>query len=342
MKRRILSLIMVVMLLLPAAFSMAATTPVTITSDDIQGSVGDTVTVAINIAIEAPKLGQTMDSLQFVLEYDSAALEYLGIQEFSQDKIKILGSQYTCNVTTKAGAVAFAAAANGGATGSGVLMHVQFRLLSAVSTMLVLKKVSYSFVTTSSGSQRGYTGGTINLGRITGQSVPTTVAPTDYAPETQSPADPSMLPTDEPRFPVTEVTLAPGANPTAEPEEGDNDVLAYIVFGLFIVVAIMICVVVTLMIVRRGKKKAQEEFFDDEDEYDEDDRYDDRYEEEEDDRAYRRGYAEAKEKPQPKKKKKYVEYDDYDEDEPPIEIVRTGKKSGNTATTKKKPKNRDY
>ena len=155
MKRRILSLIMVVMLLLPAAFSMAATTPVTITSEDIQGSVGDTVTVAINIAIEAPKLGQTMDSLQFVLEYDSAALEYLGIQEFSQDKIKILGSQYMCNVTTKAGAVAFAAAANGGATGSGVLMHVQFRILSAVSTMLVLKKVSYSFVTTSSGSQSG-------------------------------------------------------------------------------------------------------------------------------------------------------------------------------------------
>ena len=342
MKRRILSLIMVVMLLLPSAFSMAATTPVTITSDDIQGSVGDTVTVAINIAIEAPKLGQTMDSLQFVLEYDSAALEYLGIQEFSQDKIKILGSQYMCNVTTKAGAVAFAAAANGGATGSGVLMHVQFRILSAVSTMLVLKKVSYSFVTTSSGSQRGYTGGTINLGRITGQSVPTTVAPVDNTPEPQSSAEPSALPTDEPRFPVTEVTLAPGANPTAEPEEGDNDVLAYIVFGLFIVVAIMICVVVTLMIVRRGKKKAQEDFFDDEDEYDEDDRYDDRYDDqyEEDDRAYRRGYAEAKEKPQLKKKKKNVEYDD--EDEPPIEIVRTSKKSGNTTTTKKKPKNRDY
>ena len=71
MKRRILSLIMVVMLLLPAAFSMAATTPVTITSDDIQGSVGDTVTVAINMVVEPPKLGQTMDSIQFVLEYDS-------------------------------------------------------------------------------------------------------------------------------------------------------------------------------------------------------------------------------------------------------------------------------
>ena len=101
MKRRILSLIMVALLLLPAASSMAASTPVTITSEDIQGNVGDTVSVAINISVEAPKLGQTMDSLQFVLEYDSAALEYIGIQEVSQERIKFLGVQYNCNVTTK-------------------------------------------------------------------------------------------------------------------------------------------------------------------------------------------------------------------------------------------------
>lgn len=340
---------MVGLLLLPAAFSMAASTPVAITSEDIQGNVGDTVTVALNITVEAPKLGQTMDSLQFVLEYDSAALEYIGIQEFSQDRIKILGAQYMCNVTTKAGAIAFAASATSGATGSGVLMHVKFKILSAVSTMLVLKKVSYSFVTTSSGSQRGYTGGTINLGRITGQSVPTTVPPASYAPVTQAPASgyPTYAPTDSPRFPVTEVTLAPGTNPTPAPAEGDNDVLAYIVFGLFIVVAIMICVVVTLMIVRRGRKKAQEEFFDDEEDYEQDDRYDDRYDRryddryEEDDRAYRRGYAEGQDKPK-SKKKKYVEYEE--EDEPPIEIVRTGKKSTKSTSTptKKKPKNRDY
>lgn len=348
MKRRILSLIMVAVLLLPAAVSMAASTPVIVTSEDIQGSVGDTVTATLNITIEAPKVGQTMDSLQFVLEYDSAALEYIGIQEVSQDKIKILGSQYACNVTTKAGAVAFAASATGGATGSGVLMHVQFKILSAVSTMLVLKKVSYSFVTTSSGSQRGYTGGTMNLGRITGQSAPTTIPPASYAPESQAPgsADPSYLPENSPRFPVTEVTLAPGASPTAEPVEGDSDVLAYIVFGLFIVVAIMICVVVTLMIVRRGRRKAQEEFFADEEDYAEDDgfehkyddRYDDPYAEEQDDRAYRRGYAEAREQTEPKKKKKYVEYEE--EDEPSIEIVRTGKKSDSTAKKKSKP--RDY
>ena len=298
MKRRILSLLMVALLLLPASLAHGATVPVTLTSDDVQGNVGDTVSVAIHINVEAPKLGQTMDSLQFVLEYDSAALEYVSIQEVSQDRITILGAQYNCNVTTNTGAVAFAAAASGGGTGSGVLMHVQFKILSAVSTMLVMKKVAYSFVTTSSGSQRGYTGGTVNLGRVTGQSAPATVAPATYAPETFSPEEsPSFQPTDQPRFPVTEVTLEPGASPTEEPvEEGDSDILAYIVFGLFIVVAIMICVVVTLMIVRRGKKKAQEDFFDDEDEYDEDDRYDDRYDDqyEEDDRAYRRGYAEAK------------------------------------------------
>ena len=163
---------------------MAAGTPVAITSEDVRGSVGDTVTVAINIAIEPPKLGQTMDSLQFVLEYDSAALEFVGIQELSQDRMNILGVQYICNVTTKTGSVAYTAASSDGCSGSGVLMHVRFKILSAVSTMLVLKKVSYSFVTSGSGTQRSYTGGTINLGRITGQSVPTTIPPFTSAPVT--------------------------------------------------------------------------------------------------------------------------------------------------------------
>ncbi len=332
MKRRILSLIIAVMLLLPAAFSMAASTPVTITSEDVRGNVGDTVTATINIIVEPPKLGQTMDSLQFVLEYDSAALEYLGIQELSQDRINILGAQYMCNVTTKAGGIAFACAATSGGTGSGVLMHVRFRILSAVSTMLVLKKVSYSFVTTSSGSQRGYTGGTINLGRITGQSVPTTIAPASYAPiTTQSPLYPSTVPTDAPRFPVTEVTLAPGASPAPEPVEADNDILAYIVFGLFIVVAILICVVLTLMIVRRGRQKAQAEFFeDDEDEigYEEEERHSSkrRYAEDEyEDRPYKRTkYAQEEPERKPRKKKPVEEYDE--DDEPPIKVVRTTKK----------------
>lgn len=335
MKRRILSLLMVALLLLPASLAHGATVPVTLTSDDVQGNVGDTVSVAIHINVEAPKLGQTMDSLQFVLEYDSAALEYVSIQEVSQDRITILGAQYNCNVTTNTGAVAFAAAASGGGTGSGVLMHVQFKILSAVSTMLVMKKVAYSFVTTSSGSQRGYTGGTVNLGRVTGQSAPATVAPATYAPETFSPEEsPSIQPTDQPRFPVTEVTLEPGASPTEEPvEEGDSDILAYIVFGLFIVVAIMICVVLTLMIVRRGRNKMQAELLeDDEDEasFDEQDEPYEDYEypeEEADELAYRRGYEDyEEEKPKrSKKKKKPVEYED-EEDEPPIQIVRTAKK----------------
>lgn len=335
MKRRILSLLMVALLLLPASLAHGATVPVTLTSDDVQGNVGDTVSVAIHINVEAPKLGQTMDSLQFVLEYDSAALEYVSIQEVSQDRITILGAQYNCNVTTNTGAVAFAAAASGGGTGSGVLMHVRFKILSAVSTMLVMKKVAYSFVTTSSGSQRGYTGGTVNLGRVTGQSAPATVAPATYAPETFSPEEsPSIQPTDQPRFPVTEVTLEPGASPTEEPvEEGDSDILAYIVFGLFIVVAIMICVVLTLMIVRRGRNKMQAELLgDDEDEasFDEQDEPYEDYEypeEEADELAYRRGYEDyEEEKPKrSKKKKKPVEYED-EEDEPPIQIVRTAKK----------------
>ena len=330
MKRRIVSFILVVLLLLPAAVSQAATSPVTITSEDVRGNVGDTVTATINITVEPPKLGQTMDSLQFVMEYDSAALEYIGIQEFSQDRINILGAQYMCNVTTKAGAVAFAASATSGGTGSGVLMHVRFRILSAVSTMLVLKKVSYSFVTTSSGSQRGYTGGTINLGRITGQSVPTTVPPTSYAPiTTQAPLSPSVPPTDAPRFPVMEVTQAPGNSPEPEPVKADNDILAYIVFGLFIVVAILICVVLTLMIVRRGRKKAQAEFFEDDEEetgydYAEDRlRTKRRYAEDEcEDRPKKRKHPQEEPESKPRKKK-YVEYE---EDDEPIKVVRTNKK----------------
>ncbi len=267
MKRRIFSIILAALLLLPLSAAMAAGTPVTITSEDVRGNVGDTVTVAIDIAIEPPKLGQTMDSLQFVLEYDSAALEFVGIQELSQDRMKILGVEYVCNVTTKSGAAAFTAASADGASGSGVLMHVRFRIKSAVSTMLVLKKVSYSFVSSDGKTQKSYnTGGVVNLGRITGQSTPNTIAPyfTSAPVDTQEPA---AVATDEPRFPVTEITPAPGTSPAPEPNDGESDILAYIVFGLFIVVAILICVVLTLMIVRRGRNKARIKYFeDDEDE----------------------------------------------------------------------------
>lgn len=299
MKRRILSLILAALLLMPTAFAVAASN-VTLTSDDVRGNVGDTVTVAINIKVEPPKLGQTMDSLQFVLEYDSAALEFQGIQEVSQDRINILGAQFMCSVTTKEGAVAFTAAATAGATGSGVLMHVKFRILSAVSTMLVLKRVSYSFVTVSSGRQQNYTGGTVNLGRITGQSVPNTVSPMySAAPDTQ---EPTTLPTNEPRFPVTEVTLAPGVSPSPQPAKAESDVLAYVVFGLFIVVAILICVVLTLMIVRRGQKARAKLMEDDEDGFEE---------------AGEEDFYESD---------AAKEYEVEEEEEPPIHIVRRGKK----------------
>ena len=311
MKRRIISLFFAVLLMLPSAFAMAATTPVIITTDDVRGNVGDTVTVTLNVEIEPPKLGQTMDSLQFVLEYDSATLEFEGIQEVYQDRINILGTQYLCSVTTKAGAVAFTAAATDGATGSGVLMHVRFRILSPVSTMLVLKKVAYSFVSKSGTSQDRRQGGTINLGRITGQSVPTTIIPETPGPmSTPEPAY-TNIPTNEPRFPVTEVTMAPGANPTSQPEKEDNDILAYIVFGLFIVVAILICVVLALMLIRRSRNKARAEYFE------EDDEYDDEYES----RPVKRRQYKRYEDELPEE-----EEDEEDEDEPPIRIVRRGNK----------------
>lgn len=307
MKRRIISLILAALLLLPMSVSVAATTPVTITSDDVRGSVGDTVTVAINIAIEAPKLGQTMDSLQFVLEYDSAALEYAGIQELSQERINIMGVQYTCNVTTKSGAVIFTAASADGCSGSGVLMHVRFKIKSAVSTMLVLKKVSYSFVSSDGKTQRSYnTGGVVNLGRVTGQSVPNTIAPYSTSTAPANTQAPGPAATDEPRFPVTEITQAPGTSPAPEPDDGDSDILAYIVFGLFIVVAILICVVLTLMIVRRGRNKARIKYFED----DEEEELPVALEEDE------RGPVDE-----------VPPEEDGEDEEPPIRIVRRGKKS---------------
>ena len=312
MQRRIASLLLAI-LLLPAAFSYADTAPVTITSEDVRGKVGDTVTVTVKIAIEPPKVGQTMDSLQFELVYDSSALEFVDIQEVSQDRIRIMGVEYMCSVSTKAGAVGFAAAAADGASGSGVLLHVRFKILSPVSTMLTLKKVAYSFVTKNGTTQDRRQGGTINLGRVTGQSVPTTVPHASSAPrDTQ---EPGSSPTDEPRYPVTEVTLAPGASPTTEPAAADNDVLAYIVFGLFIVVAILICVVLTLMIVRRGQNKARMKFF----EEDEDEELseapeiseaEEPYEEE----LYDEGPYEEKLLEEPP-----------EDDEPPIEIIRRTK-----------------
>ena len=302
MKRRLLSVFMVVVLLLPLSFSAAASTPVVITSEDVRGRVGDTVTATLNIEVEPPRLGSTMDSLQFVLEYDSSALEFVDIQEVSRDRINVLGAQYLCSVTSKTGAVAFAAAASNGGTGRGVLMHVRFRILSAVSTMLVLKKVAYSFVTSNGKTQDRRQGGTVNLGRITGQSAPNTIAPASPAPTGSY--VPANISTDEPRFPVTETTPMPGTSPTAEPEQSDSDVLAYIVFGLFIVVAILVCVILTLMIVRRTQNKARVKYFEDdeEEEFFEDEGENEQYDE------------------------RVPPEEDEEDDEPPIQIVRRTKK----------------
>lgn len=316
MKRRILSLIFAALLLLPGRFSAAATVPVAITSEDVWGNVGGTVSVALNIAIEPPKLGQTMDSLQFVLTYDSSALEFVSIQEVSQDRIKILGVEYMCSIATSTGKVGFTASAVDGASGSGELMHVKFKVLSPVSTPLVLKNVAYSFVSKNGASQDRKQGGIINLGHVTGQSVPTTLAPASTAPAgiegTPSPSG-TGVPTDEPRFPVTEVTIAPGKEPTEEPEESDSDILAYIVFGLFIVVAILVCVVLTLMIVRRGKNRARTSYFEDDDE----------------DELEPLMEPERTQPPRKRPAKAKVEEDaedEDDEDEMPIQIVRRGKK----------------
>ena len=330
MKRRIFSILLAVLLLIPWTFASAATAPVVITSEDVRGKVGDTVAVTLNVVVEPPKLNQTMDSLQFVLEYDSAALEFDGIQEISGDKINILGAQFICSVTTKPGAVAFSAAATNGTSGSGTLMHVRFKILSAVSTMLVLKKVSYSFVTNGSGSQRGYTGGTLNLGRITGESVPTTIVPASYSPyDSPQPSAPVATDSAEPRFPVTEVSPVPGASPEPEENNGDSDALAYIVFALFIVVAILVCVVLTLMIVRRGRKARAEALLGDDEEdidisYEEDEYGEDAY----GDEPYEDEPYTTKKKSGAHKKDKAVRYEDREDedDEPPIQVVRRTKK----------------
>ena len=308
MKRRSVSLLLAILMLLPAALTLADSAPVTITSEDVRGKVGDTVTVTLEIAIEPPKVGETMDSLQFELVYDSSALEFVDIQEVSQDRVSILGVQYMCAVSSGKGAVGFAAAAADGVSGSGVLFHARFKVLSAVSTMLTLKKVAYSFVTKSGTTQDRRQGGTINLGRITGQSVPTTAAPATpvTAENTQAPGSDA---TDEPRYPVTEVTLAPGASPTAEPTPADNDLLAYIVFGLFIVVAILICVVLTLMIVRRGRRSRMQYF------------------EENDDMAEAQDVPEERYDEEPYDQEPYDdEPPEEDDDQPPIEIIRRIKK----------------
>jgi hypothetical protein len=311
MRRRIISLLFAVLLLLPGAFSMADSKPsATITFDDVRGNVGDTVTATLNIDIVTTKVGQAMDSIQFILTYDSAALEFVDIKELSQNSIQILGADYICNVNSKTGKVAFAAASADGATGSGVMMHVRFKILSAASTVLTLRNFGYSFVT-QSGTQDRYQGGIVNLGRITGQSVPTTIAPASPASTdplgTQAPTNTSV-PTNEPRFPVTEITAAPGANPTEAPEKSDNDVLAYIVFVLFIVVAILICVVLTLMIVRRGKNKARVDYYED----DEDDEPEPLMEPAE--KRHNKG-----------KRSKKMDIED-EEEEMPIHIVRRKKK----------------
>lgn len=250
MKRGIVC-ILIILLLLPLGIARAVTTPVEIRSDDIQGNVGDTVSVPLLIAIEPPKLGQTMDSLQFDLTYNSDILEYVDIQEVSGDYINILGARYMCSVTPSMGNVAFAAAATSGTNGSGTLMHVRFKVLSAGSTMLALKKVSYSFVTVSSetASQRTYTGGTINLGYVTGER---NTLPSPSASPSASP-----VPTGEPspQFPIGEASAQPGASPTAAPQQKKGDALAYVMFGLFLLMAILICVILTLMIVRRSQRR---------------------------------------------------------------------------------------
>lgn len=205
--KKALAFVCAALLLIAASLSMGETEPLTFSSEEVKGAVGDIVTVPVSLAMTPPAADATMDAVQFSLKYDASAVECVGIERDANGYTSdILNADYTCAYNVMEGEIIFAAYSTIGRVASGLLVSLQFKILSGTGSGVALTNIVYSFYNKTSGDQQVYRQ---DLVELPGISVGNAAIPT---------LDPAQLATTTPYSQI--VTITPAPDRTAAVTEG--------------------------------------------------------------------------------------------------------------------------
>lgn len=213
--KRILSIALALLLMLcTASFSSAAET-VTLWSDPVTGSVGDTVTAYI--MIDSSLTGQAkIVSMNMSVHFDSSAVQFIDIA-YIEDKMESdffagMSSPMT-NAPENESSFILAWATSNGSNAMGVLIGLQFKILNDKGSALSINDIDISYVPSQTGAMTDISMEPVILGGI---SVGSNPAPT---PDPSTLVDSGPTVTDNT---VTNVTFEPLAD---TPEPLDNSVI---------------------------------------------------------------------------------------------------------------------
>lgn len=213
--KRILSIALALLLMLcTASFSSAAET-VTLWSDPVTGSVGDTVTAYI--MIDSSLTGQAkIVSMNMSVHFDSSAVQFIDIA-YIEDKMESdffagMSSPMT-NAPENESSFILAWATSNGSNAMGVLIGLQFKILNDKGSALSINDIDISYVPSQTGAMTDIYMEPVILGSI---SVGSNPAPT---PDPSTLVDSGPTVTDNT---VTNVTFEPLAD---TPEPLDDSVI---------------------------------------------------------------------------------------------------------------------
>jgi hypothetical protein len=185
-----------------------------------------------------------VDSVQFDLNYDSTALEFV-----SMTPGDLFAAQYTVANSDVPGRIRIACASALGLEGAGTLLTLRFRLLSDTGSAVNITSGIVTRVDADYNQTTAYVA--IGDGGVTvGSAALPQAAVTPWIPATPVPTPtPTPEVTATPEQPSVTLTTAPEA--TAAPETGLNPSVYYIGGGLLLVVAVLVAV----LLLRKNKNR---------------------------------------------------------------------------------------
>jgi len=255
MKRKaMISLLLVAAVLFAGMGSALAENEVTLSVETVDAAVDTEVEVSIHLGNAA-----TIDSIQFNLNYDSTALEYVSLMPG-----RLFPAEYCIANPDVPNCIRVAAATRCGLSEDGVMLTITFKVLAPTGSAITLSDVEISRVTDDYNQDFSNeldffmltTDGGVTVG---GAALPAPVATPWLAPTPAPTPEPTQEPSAEP-------TLAPAAEETPMPRQSifsnRNTTLRYILIAVVVLLVIAIIIVVVSSVQqkkKRRKKKRQQQ-----------------------------------------------------------------------------------
>lgn len=243
MKRTLLSLsaLLLAVLLIFPAYARAEEEVVLIQVGTVSGENGAQADLPIRLDSCAG-----VDSVQFDLNYDSTALEFV-----SMTPGDLFAAQYTIANSDVPGRVRIACASALGLEGAGTLLTLRFRLLSGTGSTVSVTSGIVTRVDADYNQSAAYV--SIQDGGISAGEAPLPApAVTPWVPATPVPTPsptPEITATPEATAAPELMTTVPEA--TAAPEEGLSDTVYFVGGGLLLAVVAL----VVILLARKGKRR---------------------------------------------------------------------------------------